>query len=67
MSRESCKSLCDAAIDLPVTSQIREHVEEHLRMLEGAPGIMMQEVPPDILTNNIVLDEDEPDVRVSQR
>jgi len=47
--------------------KIREHVEENLRMIEGAPSVMMQEVPPDILTDNISLEEDgDPNERVSQ-
>lgn len=36
-------------------------------MIEGAPSVMMQEVPPDILTDNISLEEDgDPNERVSQ-
>lgn len=28
--------------------QLRQHVEENLKQLQGAPGIMMQEMPPDM-------------------
>lgn len=36
-------------------------------MLQGAPGIMMQEVPPDMLTAGVSLDEEPADERFSQR
>jgi hypothetical protein len=36
-------------------------------MIEGAPSVMMQEVPPDILTDNVSLEDDsDPNERVSQ-
>jgi hypothetical protein len=44
-----------------------EHVTENLRELQGAPSVMMQEVPSDLLVANPPTDDDDPDVRESQR
>ena len=36
-------------------------------MIQHAPSVMMQEVPPDALTAGVSLDDDSPEERFSQR
>eukprot|EP00051_Salpingoeca_urceolata_P005933 m.78953 g.78953 ORF g.78953 m.78953 type:complete len:430 (+) comp14606_c0_seq3:204-1493(+) len=47
--------------------EIRRHVEDNLKKLQGAPGVMMQEIPPDFFSRTIDEDKDNPEERFPQR
>ena len=48
--------------------KIRAHTEENLRRLQGAPGVMMQEAPPDLMaTDRVDGEADDPESRFPDR
>ncbi len=44
---------------------IRQTIMDHLKCMNGAPGVQMQAVPPDLTSGEHILETD-PDVRVSK-
>mmetsp|Transcript_18038 Transcript_18038/g.39400 ORF Transcript_18038/g.39400 Transcript_18038/m.39400 type:complete len:430 (-) Transcript_18038:364-1653(-) len=63
------QSIVDNTNSKAYMTSIKQSCMEHLRAMEHAPGVQMQEIPPDhfLPTYDEDADEDDPDQRISER